>query len=119
MPVHGDLHDGQLLLDADRIVGLLDVDGSGTGHLASDVGNLVAHVEVVGELWPEVADRCDALAQGLRDAFRPTVGAADLARATAAAWLGLATGPRMAQDDDWREATRARIDRAVSALEAD
>lgn len=119
VPVHGDLHDGQLLLDADRIVGLLDVDGSGTGHLASDVGNLVAHVEVVGELWPEVADRCDALAQGLRDAFRPTVGAADLARATAAAWLGLATGPRMAQDDDWREATRARIDRAVTALEAD
>lgn len=118
VPVHGDLHDGQLLLDGERIVGLLDVDGSGTGHLAADVGNLVAHVEVVGELWPQVADRCAALADALRDAFRPQVGAADLARGTAGAWLGLATGPRMAQDEDWRTATGDRIDRAVAALDA-
>lgn len=114
--VHGDLHDGQLLLDGERIVGLLDVDGSGTGHLASDVGNLIAHVEVVGRLWPRVAARCERYAQDLAEAFRPHVGAADLDRGTAAAWLGLATGPRMAQDPDWQDETRRRIDRAIAVL---
>jgi hypothetical protein len=117
VPVHGDLHDGQLLLSAEgRITGLLDVDGAGAGHLAQDAGTLVAHLAVVGEVWPEVTDRAETYAAAVADGYRPLVGADALARATAAAWLGLATGPHRAQDEGWETTTRARIDRAARAL---
>jgi hypothetical protein len=118
-PVHGDLHDGQLLLDAPgRVTGLLDVDGAGTGSLAQDAGNLVAHLAAIGEVWPSLADRAETYAAAVADAYRPVVGADALARATAGAWLGLATGPHRAQDEGWPEATRRRIDRADRELAA-
>jgi hypothetical protein len=117
VPVHGDLHDGQLLLDpSGHVTGLLDVDGAGQGTIAQDAGTLVAHLAVVGEVWPEVADRAESYAAAVADAYRPVVGAAALARATAGAWLGLATGPHRAQDPDWPQTTRARIDRARREL---
>lgn len=115
--VHGDLHDGQLLLDDDgQVTGVLDIDGAGAGYLAQDAGSLVAHLEAVGEVWPELADRAGSYAAEVADAYRPDVGSDALARATAGAWLGLATGPHRAQDADWEERTRARIDRASQVL---
>jgi hypothetical protein len=63
-----------------------------------------------------VADRAETYAAAVADAYRPLVGADALARATAGAWLGLATGPHRAQDDGWEVTTRARIDRAARAL---
>ena len=116
VPVHGDLHDGQLLLVDGSVTGVLDVDGSGTGYRAQDAGNLVAHLQGVAEVWPDAAERAEAYAAAVADAFRPEVGARSLARATAGAWLGLATGPYRAQEADWPDATRRRIDRAVAAL---
>lgn len=116
--VHGDLHDGQLLLTAGSITGLLDVDGSGHGWLAQDAGNLIAHVQAVGEVWPRVADRVETFAAAVADAYRPLVGPDVLARATAGAWLGLATGPYRAQDDGWQDLTRTRIARAEQQLPA-
>lgn len=118
VPVHGDLHDGQLLLRDGEVTGVLDVDGAGPGLIVQDAGNLIAHVQVVGDLWPQAATRCDDLAAGLQAAYREVVDAGDLARAIAGAWLGLATGPHRAQDADWPDATRHRIRRAVQALEA-
>jgi hypothetical protein len=116
--VHGDLHDGQLLLDDHgAVTGVLDVDGTGSGFLAHDAGSLVAHLEAVGEVWPQIATMAATYAHEVADAYRPVVGAANLARATAAAWLGLATGPHRAQDADWEQRTRARIDRAAEVLE--
>jgi hypothetical protein len=117
VPVHGDLHDGQLLLDPDgRLTGLLDVDGAGLGTLAHDAGTLVAHLAVLGEVWPQVTDRAETYAAAVADAYRPLVGTDLLARATAGAWLGLATGPHRAQDEGWLARTRARIDRARREL---
>lgn len=116
--VHGDLHDGQLLLTGQAITGLLDVDGSGPGLVAQDAGNLVAHVQAVGEVWPEVRARAETYAAALAEAYRPRVGAAALASATAGAWLGLATGPHRAQDRDWETATRSRVARAEQELRA-
>jgi hypothetical protein len=116
VPVHGDLHDAQVLLTGGTVTGLLDVDGAGPGLLAEDAGNLVAHLEVLAELAPAVADRALTHAAEVAAAYRREVGTDALRRATAGSWLALATGPYRAQDEGWREATRRRIERAVRAL---
>ena len=119
VPVHGDLHDGQLLLGPDgNVTGLLDVDGSGDGLVAQDAGSLVAHVAAVGEVWPEARERAGSMADAIAAAYRPTVGADALRRAIAGAWLALATGPHRAQDTDWESHTRRRIERAARELRA-
>ena len=115
--VHGDLHDGQLLLQDREVTGLLDVDGSGVGYLAHDAGNLIAHVEAIGHLWPEAAERSRAYAASIREAYAEEVEAAQLSRAIAGAWLGLATGPYRAQEEGWLHATRRRIDRALEVMQ--
>jgi hypothetical protein len=117
VPVHGDLHDGQVLLDeVGTVTGLLDVDGVGRGFVAQDAGSLVAHVEVVGEVWPEAASRCASYASRLVDAYEPWLGGEALARGAASAWLALATGPHRAQEVDWEERTRHRVRRAEEWL---
>ncbi|HSK21776.1 MAG TPA: phosphotransferase [Egicoccus sp.] len=116
VPVHGDLHDGQLLLTGGRVTGVLDVDGSGPGHLAGDAGNLVAHLEVIGHVWPDVAERAGTYAAAVAEAYRPVVGDRPLALGTAAAWIALATGPHRAQDPGWRTETEVRVAKAIAAV---
>lgn len=117
VPVHGDLHDAQLLIDGDRVVGVLDVDGAGDGFLAHDAGSLVAHLEAVGEVWPQVNSRVRAYAAEVAEAYTRLLDPRDLARGVAAAWLGLATGPYRVQDAGWERFTRTRIDRAAAWAE--
>jgi len=112
--VHGDLHDGQVLVEEGAVVGLLDVDGAGTGLMAQDLGGLLAHLEVVGEVWPRARERAGAYAAEVAAAASRLVGWRQLARGAAGAWLGLATGPYRAQDPDWPQATRHRIAQAES-----
>lgn len=114
VPVHGDLHDAQLLIEGDRVVGVLDVDGAGEGWLAHDAGSLVAHLEAVGEVWPQADARVRAYAAEVAAAYARLIDPRHLARGTAAAWLGLATGPYRVQDAGWERFTRTRIDRAVA-----
>jgi hypothetical protein len=114
VPVHGDLHDGQLLVEDGGIVGLLDVDGAGTGRLAQDAGSLVAHLEALGEVWPAADARVRAYADEVAHAYGRSLDPSDLARGAAGAWLGLATGPYRVQDPGWERHTRRRIDRAVA-----
>ncbi|MBS3940150.1 MAG: phosphotransferase [Actinobacteria bacterium] len=116
VPVHGDLHDGQLLLTGRDVTGVLDVDGSGPGHLASDAGNLVAHLEVIGHVWPQYTERASTYAAAVAEAYRPVVGDRPLALGTAAAWIALATGPHRAQDAGWRTETEARVAKAIDAV---
>lgn len=117
VPVHGDLHDAQILLASDgTVTGLLDVDGAGPGWLVQDAANLIAHVAVVAEIDPRRAAVAEWYAAALTEAFLPHVGATTLARASAGAWIALATGPHRAQDVDWRERTESRLDRAAAAL---
>lgn len=116
--VHGDLHDGQLLLGrTGEVTGVLDIDGTGQGVVAEDAGSLIAHVQAAGEVWPDRRDRVEQYAEELADAYRPMVGADALSRATAGAWIGLATGPYRAQDPGWELITRQRIDRAAAELD--
>ena len=115
--VHGDLHDGQLLFNADvALSGVLDVDGAGPGDLASDAGRLVAHVEAA-DLVAELAAPAREYAQRLWEAYRDLVDPRETAKGAAAAWVGLATGPYRAQQPDWQEATRERLSRAAAWLE--
>lgn len=114
VPVHGDLHDAQLLIDGAEVVGVLDVDGAGEGWLAQDAGSLVAHLEAVGEVWPQVDTQARAYAADVADAYTRLLDPRELARGAAAAWLGLATGPYRVQDAGWERFTRARIDRAAA-----
>lgn len=115
--VHGDLHPAQLLLSSDgTITGVLDVDGAGQGYLVHDAGNLLAHLGATADLHPPSRDRVVAFADEVEAAYREVVGAAPLARATAAAWLGLATSAHNAQATSWREQVEQRIDRAAQLL---
>ncbi len=116
--VHGDLHAGQLLLGTDgAVTGMLDIDGAGQGYLAHDAGNLVAHIEVLGSIDAASAPRAAAYAARVRDAYAEVVDPDDLARATAASWLGLATSAHRAQGDDWPLQVAARIDRAAALID--
>jgi hypothetical protein len=114
VPVHGDLHEAQLLVTDGEIVGILDVDGAGEGWLAQDAGSLVAHLEAVGEVWPAVDAQARAYAAAVAQAYERLLDPRDLARGAAGAWLGLATGPYRVQDAGWERFTRARIDRSVA-----
>lgn len=117
VPVHGDLHDAQLLLGPDgAVTGLLDVDGAGLGWMVQDLANLIAHVEVVVEIAPPRADAAADYAAALVETAATMVPAADLGRALSGAWIALATGPHRAQDPDWEERTHARLDRAAAAM---
>jgi hypothetical protein len=111
--VHGDLHDGQLLVARGTVVGLLDVDGCGHGSVAHDLGRLVAHVEASELAVPAVADRAAGYGTALRRACGTLAPARDVAAACAGAWLGLATGPLRVASSRWRAEAGARIERGL------
>lgn len=116
--VHGDLHPGQLLLGPDgAISGVLDVDGAGQGYLVHDAGNLIAHLEATGDLDPSITTAAHAYTRAVEAAYAEVVGTGPLARATAAAWIGLATSAHRAQEPGWRQQVEHRIDRAVQLLD--
>lgn len=113
--VHGDLHDGQLVVEDGRVTGLLDVDGAGTGRVAHDLGRLLAGVEAsalaaTGGASAQAATYLDDVAARAAE----LCPAADLARATAGAWVGLATGPLRVASPTWELETEQRLDRALA-----
>ena len=113
--VHGDLHDGQLVVAEGRVTGLLDVDGAGTGHVANDLGRLLAGIEASVDAAPAgTAARARRYLEAVTAAATQLCPARDLARATAGAWIGLATGPIRVASPDWQNATEARLDRALA-----
>lgn len=114
---HGDLHPGQLLLGPDgAITGVLDVDGAGQGYQAHDAGNLIAHLGATADLHPPSRAVSAGYAREVEAAYAEVVGIEPLARATAAAWLGLATSAHRAQEPSWREQVEQRVDRAAQLL---
>jgi hypothetical protein len=110
-PVHGDLHEAQVLVRGGAIVGLLDIDTAGTGRRIDDWANFIGHLAAwelssVREARPRVA----AFARNiLAWADAETGDPAELRRRIAAVVIGMATGPFRAQTDTWPADTRARI----------
>lgn len=111
--VHGDLHEGQLVLSDDRIVGVLDIDDVGPGDPLDDVATVLAHLRfrALTSARPDI----DTYADRLRAAIAARDGDVDVV--TAAVLVGLATGPFRIQQDDWRTTTATLIDTVELLLE--
>ena len=118
VPVHGDLHEAQLLLDGGRISGLMDLDTLGPGRRADDLACLLGHLAVLAELAPAHAAGAQALAARWQPAFESEVDPVDLRARVAGVVLSLAAGPHRVQSTGWPEAVRARLDLAEAWLES-
>lgn len=108
VPVHGDLHEAQLLVDGGRITGLLDVDTAGPGHRATDLASLVGHLSTLA-LSSSRRAGVERYAAQLLAGFDAMVDPARLRREVAAVVLGLATGPFRVLQPAWPAETRRRV----------
>jgi len=107
--VHGDLHEAQLLVDGHGLSGILDLDDTGRGHLVDDLATMLGHLATLAVAVPRRQARIERYLARLRPSFERAADADELRRATAAAVLGLATGPFRVQQRDWRRRSRDRI----------
>lgn len=114
--VHGDLHEAQLLVDEHAISGILDLDDTGRGHRVDDLGTMLGHLGTLAVAVPARRTRIERYAGCLRAVFEGAVDPDELRRSTAAAILGLATGPFRVQQRAWRRRTLARIALAEARL---
>jgi len=106
--IHGDFHSSQILVEGAEIVGLVDIDTAGLGERSSDYAGLLAHLSVLGVMARRRGD-IDRYGRELIAGFDQMVDPAGLRLRTAAAVLGLATGPFRVQEKDWPDNTRTRV----------
>ena len=106
--VHGDLHEGQLVVDDTTITGLLDIDDVGPGDPLDDVGALVAHLRF--RALTSGDQRIEAYATAVRSALSAHHDGSDVDRHIAAVLVGLATGPFRIQQPDWVATTQRVLD---------
>ncbi|HEX6567628.1 MAG TPA: hypothetical protein VF015_00610, partial [Acidimicrobiales bacterium] len=107
VPVHGDLHEGQLLVRRNRIMGLLDVDTHATGHRIDDLANLVGHLATLAVTTSQRAT-VERYAARLLDGFDRVADPVVLRYAVADVVLGLATGPFRVLEPNWPRNTDTR-----------
>jgi aminoglycoside phosphotransferase len=112
VPTHGDFHEGQLVLDGERVTGLLDVDTVGPGRRADDLACLLAHTHVLALASGTDAELLMSALRTWRGWFDRVVDPAELRLRTAGVLLSLATGPHRVQERGWPEATTRRVDAA-------
>lgn len=112
-PVHGDFHDGQLLVEGGEVTGLLDLDTHAWGHPADDAATMVGHL-LSRRPHASAPERIDRYVGELASTWMPRFD--DLQRRTAAVMLGLATGPFRVQQDGWQRLVAERIARAAEVL---
>lgn len=108
VPVHGDLHEAQLLVQRGRISGLLDVDTHGLGRRVDDLATLIGHLATLAVATPRRA-AIERYAARLLDGFDRVVDPVVLRYAVADVVLGLATGPFRVLEPSWPANTDARI----------
>ncbi|MCK0118509.1 aminoglycoside phosphotransferase family protein [Isoptericola sp. S6320L] len=109
---HGDLHAANVVLStagadggpgaAPRVVGVLDVDTLGPGHLVDDLACAVAHLAVLPALAPGTYDGVDGLVERCLTVFGAEVDPVVLRARAAAVVVSLAVGaPDLAVADAW------------------
>ena len=113
-PAHNDFHDGQLIIQPNGRIGVVDFDEAGSGDALVDVANLLAHLRWMAAFGPGKAAN-EEYRQRLRVAARNHFGAdADgLAIREAFALLRLAGNPLRQAKDDY--ATRVRDGLALAS----
>jgi hypothetical protein len=121
--IHGDLYEAQLVVDDDRIIGLIDIDDAGPGDPLDDLASVLGHLR-----YRETTARDSTLrrhlggyADSLRREFRTTVeelgvDPSELDVVTGAVLVGLATGPFRVQQRGWRHDVRRLLGRAERML---
>lgn len=107
--VHGDLYEAQILVADGRVSGLLDLDGAGRGRRVDDLATFLAHLQVLADAVPRRRGTIALYEARLRPAFEAAVGRSSLAASTAAALVGLATGPFRVQQANWPRRVERRV----------
>lgn len=116
--IHGDLHEGQLIVRGGAVVGVLDVDDAGPGDPVDDAATVIGHLRFRAGTSPDRAERLDRYADELRDAAGARSDTRSLDVATGAVLVGLATGPFRVQQAGWQESVSAVLDLAERHLAA-
>lgn len=111
VPAHGDFHAGQVIVDGDVVVGLIDVDTVGMGERADDLATMIGHLHVMALGGRSSHAR---QAERLLAGFERSHG--DLRPRIAAAVLGYASGPWIRQEPDWQTGALQRLDAAEAWL---
>ena len=114
--IHGDLHEGQIVVDGGRIAGVLDLDDLGTGSPLEERANLLGFLRYRAVTLPAHRSRITNYADRLRQDCATGYGRHDLDIATAAVVVGLATGPFRIQQTNWHDTVSTLIAHAESLL---
>lgn len=104
---HGDFHEGQLLVTAGAVTGVLDVDTAGPGKRVDDLACLIAHVSTVQRMNTTQAARVQRLVRTWMPAFDERVDPVELRLRAAGVIISLATGPYRGQEPHWEAETLA------------
>lgn len=108
--IHGDLHEAQLIVADGTIVGVLDIDDTGPGLPIDDRANVLARLRFRASTDPDRSTVLTSYADGLRRHSHDRFDAAALDRHTAAALVGLATGPFRLQSPGWQDTIHELLD---------
>ena len=111
-PVHGDFHEGQLLVSAGAVTGVLDVDTAGPGRRVDDLACLVAHLSTVQRMNTKQAARVQRLVRTWMPVFDARVDPVELRLRAAGVVISLATGPYRGQEPNWEAETVAIVESA-------
>ena len=119
--IHGDLHEGQMIVSNGSIVGLLDIDDAGPGDPVDDMATLLGHLRYrMISSGRHGIDRpgvdLTGYADGLRRSFVDAVDGDALDAATAGVLVGLATGPFRVQQRGWESAVTRVLDEVDRTL---
>ena len=117
VPVHGDLYEAQLLCDAGRFSGLLDLDTAGPGHRINDLANFCAHLSVLATTAANPAP-INRYGAAILASAETVYDRRDVRSRIAAYVIGLATGPFRVLEPDWMRSTQARLELAAHWLKS-
>ncbi|MDK1327049.1 phosphotransferase [Arthrobacter sp. zg-Y1143] len=115
VPVHGDFHEGNLLVTGSEVTGLLDVDGLGPGKRADDLACIMGHLSVLAAAHPHLPHLGETLLR-YRLVFEELVDPASLAARTAGVVLTLVAGSRPVRGTSRVQQARLRLETARQLL---
>lgn len=114
--IHGDMYEGQLMVNEDFSLSVLDLDDMGIGDPAQDAASFCGHLVALADSYPAAAKRVMAYRGLLRATFMERFDLPPIAFAAreAAIMLQLAPGPFRVLEKRWPE----RVERRVRLAEA-